>query len=394
MPEGSEPADSERSGGGKVSRRRLLTAGAGAGTALALGIPNLACGGDRGHQRTDGREGGEGSLIPPGRRGLQLYSIRDAIGRDPDRYPTLPTGFRRVFAALAEIGYANVEGFDEGSAPFRQHPSSEGGAEPSARLIKGWMDEYGLRAAGHYGKIGPSTIDATLALAETLETPLVGSVDPIPYPCSNQKADWDVAIEEWNACAARAAARGIRIYAHAHWRPWEFLRDSGPKDARGNLTRSSGIRSMEYWLDNTDPRWVALEMDTYWAYVARSLYRTYTAPDGTTRHDEFDPIATALKYGDRCPVFHAKDGVASASPPAGFEGDWTWTTFNSGDMPVEELFRAVMKKRPPGEAPYLNVEQDNGPSGIGRSLAEPITDPAKSLRDAKTNHTGLVGMSA
>lgn len=49
--------------------------------------------------------------------------------------------------------------------------------------------------------------------------------------------------------------------------------------------------------------------------VARSIYDTYTAPDGTTRHAEFDPIATALKYIDRCAVFHTKDGVVSATPP-------------------------------------------------------------------------------
>jgi sugar phosphate isomerase/epimerase len=377
---------------GKLSRRGLLGAGAGA-AAAALTLPNLACGGGGEQGTADAnRQEGEGGLVARNRRGLQLYSIRDAVGRDPHEYPTLPSGFRHVFEALAEIGYANVEGFNQGAAPFKQHPNAEGGAEPSPRLIKKWMDEYGLRAGGHYGKIDPSTIDATLRLAETLETSLIGSVDPIPYPCSNQKADWDVAIEEWNTCAAKAAARGIQIYAHAHWRPWEFMRDSGPVDA-GKYTRCSGIRSMEYWLEGTDPKWVALEMDTYWAYVARSLYDRYTAPDGAMRHAKFDPIATALKYGERCIVFHAKDGVVSASPPAGFEGGWTWTTFNSGDMPVEELFRAVLGKRSKGDAPFLNTEQDNGPSGIGTSLAEPITDPMKSLRDAGTNYLGLAGMS-
>ncbi|HVX31993.1 MAG TPA: TIM barrel protein [Solirubrobacterales bacterium] len=263
--------------GGRLSRRGLIGVGAGA-AAAALALPNLACGGG-GDETTDVADAGEeGGLIPRERRGIQLYTVRDAITRAPGDYPTLPTGLRQVFEALAEAGYAAVEGFNERSAPFRQHPDAEGGAEPSPRLVKKWLDEYDLKAAGHYGRINPATIDATIRLAETLDTPIIGSVDPIPWPCSNQKDDWDRAIDDWNRCVPKAQAAGIRLYAHAHWRPWDFLRDSGTKNAKGQYERCSGIRSMEYWLANTDPRWVTLELDTYWAYVARDLYKTYTAP--------------------------------------------------------------------------------------------------------------------
>jgi sugar phosphate isomerase/epimerase len=378
---------------GKLSRRGLLGAGAGAAGAIALGLPNLGCGSDE-DSDTAARAvpSADGGLIPPDRRGIQLYTVRDAVGRDPAEFPTLPTGFRQVFAALAASGYATIEGFNEGSAPFRQHPDSEGGAEPSPRLVKRWLDEYGLKAAGHYGRINPGTIDATLRLAEILETPIVGSVDPIPWPCSNQKDDWDRAVGEWNRCTPQAEAAGIRLYAHAHWRPWDFLRDSGKRNAKGEYERCSGIRSMEYWLANTDPKWATLELDTYWAYVARDLYKAYPAPDGSTRHAEFDPIATALRYGKRCTCFHAKDGVRSARPPAGFEGDYVWTTFNAGDMPVEELFQAVMKQRTGGDDPYVNIEQDNAVAGVGRSLAEPVSDPAKSLRDTHTDYLALAAL--
>jgi sugar phosphate isomerase/epimerase len=379
---------------GRFSRRGLLGAGAGAAGALALGLPNLGCGGES--QATDAAAaaGTDGGLIPHDRRGIQLYTVRDAIGRSPAEYPTLPTGFRQVFEALAESGYATVEGFNEKSAPFRQDPDSEGGAEPSPRLIKKWLDEYGLKAGGHYGRISPGTIDATLRLAETLDTPIIGSVDPIPWPCSNQKDDWDRAIDEWNRCTPKAQGGGIRLYAHAHWRPWDFLRDSGKRNAKGEYERCSGIRSMEYWLAGTDPKWATLELDTYWAYVARDLYKSYTAPDGSTEQAELDPIATALKYGSRVTFFHAKDGVRAATPPRGFEGNWVWTTFNTGDMPVEELFQKVMAKRTGGDAPYVNIEQDNAVAGEGQGLAEPISDPAKSLRDARADLIGLAAMKA
>src|ERR1700743_1822200 len=191
--------------GGKLSRRGLLGVGPGA-AAAALALPNLACGGG-GDQGTDAASGGgpDEALIPADRRGIQLYTVRDAVGRDPSEYPTLPTGFRQVFAALAESGYATIEGFNDEGIPFRQHPASEGGGEPSPRLVKKWLDEYGLKAGGHYGRINPQTIEATLRLAEILETPIIGSVDPIPWPCSNQKDDWDRAIAEWNRCTPKAA---------------------------------------------------------------------------------------------------------------------------------------------------------------------------------------------
>src|ERR1700760_3949802 len=99
--------------GGKLSRRGLLGVGAGA-AAAALALPNLACGGggDQGNGPASGG-GSDAALIPPDRRGIQLYTVRDAIGRDPSEYPTLPTGFRQVFEGLAESGHAPVEGLNQ-----------------------------------------------------------------------------------------------------------------------------------------------------------------------------------------------------------------------------------------------------------------------------------------
>src|SRR4051812_46710994 len=95
--------------GGKFSRRKVLGTGAGAAGVLALGLPNLGCGSEaqgtdatsapRGDADAAGKPDDAGALIPPDRRGIQLYTVRDAIGRAPDEYPTLPTGFRQVFEA-------------------------------------------------------------------------------------------------------------------------------------------------------------------------------------------------------------------------------------------------------------------------------------------------------
>src|SRR5262249_24582848 len=155
----------------------------------------------------------------------------------------------------------------------------------------------------------PATVDEHLDLAEALGMPFVGSADPAGFPSSRQKPDWDRSIEDWNLCAERAATRGIPIYAHAHWTPWDFLRDCGPPDPPRHHTRPSGVRGIEYWLGHTDPTWFGIQMDTYWAYVASTLYPAYTAVDGDRIESPFDPRATVLKHLDRHFVFHAKDGI-------------------------------------------------------------------------------------
>ena len=43
-----------------------------------------------------------------------------------------------------------------------------------------------------------------------------------------------------------------------------------------------GVRKLEYFLKVTDPRYVWLQMDIYWAHVAQHRFRTYTAPNGQT----------------------------------------------------------------------------------------------------------------
>ena len=102
--------------------------------------------------------------------------------------------------------------------------------------------------------------------------------------------------------ASARASHGLKLYTHNHDIAYSFLLDSGPLDALGRPTRSSGIRRLEYFLANTDPSYVYLEMDIYWAHVAQYKHRTYTAPDGTVVADIFDPLASSRRRrpGSRC----------------------------------------------------------------------------------------------
>ncbi|MFE9611006.1 sugar phosphate isomerase/epimerase family protein [Streptomyces sp. NPDC006012] len=325
--------------------------------------------------------GGRGQLlVPADKRGLILYTVRDATGRDP-LSTSLPSGFRAVFEQLARFGYRQVE-----FAGYGQHPNAPGGANletaEGARLLRRWLDEFGLRAQGNHGFIPGSwplttadvdTFKKHLEIANILGMDHMGTGgDPTG---SSYRADWDVAADKWHALGEIARRAGIKLYTHNHDAAYGFLLDSGPLDAQGRPTRSSGIRKLEYFLSVTDPKLIWLEMDIYWAHVAQYKFRTYTAPDGSTRENVFDPAALVACHNKRYPLFHAKDGVVNTTSGEGYD----MVPFGTGDIDYTTFFSRV------GRRNYHNpmVEQDNAPSS---------TDPAQSMNHARIGYQNLAAL--
>jgi sugar phosphate isomerase/epimerase len=346
-----------------LGRRQFLAATTGLAAAAVAG-------GAVGPLTTPAAAASNGVLVPPAKRGIILYTVRDATGRDP-LTTTLPSGFREVLEYLSAVGYKQVE-----FAGFGQHANAEGGANlntvAGAQLLRSWLDDNGLEAEGNHGNIPGSITDATLAefdaaceIATILGMGHVGTGgDPTG---SNYVADWDAAADRWNILGQRAMSKfGLKLYTHNHDTAYGFLLDSGPLDALGRPTRSSGIRKLEYFLTRTDPAYVYLEMDIYWAHVAQHRFRSYTAPDGTTVGDVFDPLATVVAQTTRFPLFHAKDGARTAEPP-GTGGGYTLVPFGTGDIDYQNFFATM------GAKGYHNpmYEQDNAPGGSanpGQSL--------------------------
>ncbi|WP_407697380.1 sugar phosphate isomerase/epimerase family protein [Streptomyces kebangsaanensis] len=319
-------------------------------------------------------------LVPEDKRGIILYTVRDATGRDP-LSTNLPSGFRAVFEQLARFGYRQVE-----FAGYGQHRNAPGGASlesvEGARLLRRWLDEYGLRAQGNHGFIPPSwplttadldTFKKHLEIANILGMGHMGTGgDPTG---SSYRADWDVAADKWNAMGEIARRAGIKLYTHNHDAAYGFLLDGGPLDAQGRPTRSSGIRKLEYFLSATDPKLVWLEMDIYWAHVAQYKFRTYTAHDGSTRQNIFDPAGLVARHHKRYPLFHAKDGVINTTNGQGYD----MVPFGTGVIDYTTFFSRV------GHPNYHNpmVEQDNAPSS---------TDPAQSLEHARIGYKNMAAL--
>ncbi|MFJ4770097.1 sugar phosphate isomerase/epimerase family protein [Streptomyces uncialis] len=381
---GATPDESLRRVLGVDRRRFLSTCSAVGAVAVAAPVfgasPALADSRDRGRDHGHGHGHGHDrrALVPAHKRGIILYTVRDAIARDP-LASDLPSGFREVFKQLARYGYRQVE-----FAGYGQHANAPGGANldnvQGARLLRSWLDDYGLRAQGNHGFI-PATLTApdldrfkqALEIANILGMDHMGTGGDPTW--SSHRADWDKAADHWNAIGAVARRAGIKLYTHNHDGAYDFLLDGGPLDAQGRPTRSSGVRKLEYFLKRTDPRDVWLELDIFWAHVARYKFHTYTAHDGSQRRSLFDPAKLVARNGSRYPLFHAKDGTVNESSGNGYD----MVPFGTGDIDYERFFSRVGRKT------YHNpmVEQDNAPSGSA---------PAQSLDHARTGYTNLAAL--
>ncbi|MCX4578716.1 sugar phosphate isomerase/epimerase [Streptomyces sp. NBC_01571] len=364
-----------------VGRRRFLSTCTAAATA-AIAAPVLGASPALAHDRGRGHDHGHGGdvLVPANRRGIILYTVRDATGRDP-LSTDLPSGFLEVFKQLSRYGYRQVE-----FAGYGQHANAPGGADlesvAGARLLRSWLDDHGLRAQGNHGFIPSSwplttpdldTFKKHLEIANILGMAHVGTGgDPTG---SVYRADWDVAADKWNALGGIARRAGLKLYTHNHDAAYGFLLDGGPLDDQGRPTRSSGIRKLEYFLKVTDPKVVWLEMDVFWAHVAQYKFHTYTAHDGSTREKIFDPAGLVVRNNKRYPLFHAKDGSVNTTNGMGYD----MVPFGTGVIDYTTFFSRV------GDRTYHNpmVEQDNAPSA---------TDPGQSLQHARIGYDHLAAL--
>lgn len=365
-----------------LSRRQLVAASTGLAAASMIGPLS-----------SPAAAAGKGVLIPRGKLGIILYSVRDAIGRDPNLF-TVPSGFKEVFAELARIGYKQIE-----FAGYTQNANAEGGRTPAPALLKQWLDDNGLEAEGNHGSIpshaqmlnDPATalasFDAACEAANILGMGHVGTGnDPTnvawlsdPNPALD---DWQKAAARWNTLGERAMnMHGLKLYTHNHDIAYSHLLDTGPVDALGRPTRSSGVRRLEWFMNNTDSRYVFLEMDIFWAHVAQFKHKSYTAADGTVVEDIFDPLGTVNSFGPmRYPLFHAKDGDSQPTTTNGY----AIVPFGAGDIDYVTFLGGV------GAKGYHNPmwEQDTAPSANIPGTQTPI-NPAQSLEYAKFSFDNL-----
>ncbi|MFD8077321.1 sugar phosphate isomerase/epimerase family protein [Streptomyces sp. NPDC059718] len=276
--------------------------------------------------------------IPKDRISLQLYSVRDKVSS---------FGFRVVLEEMARIGYKEVE-----FAGYTQSTSILG-RQITLQEIRQLLDDNGLKAIGSHVGIGDfrSNLQGQLDAAEILGMPHVGTANAPSN--SNTVAGYLAAAEEFNAWGQAAAARGLKLYQHNHAGEFAFATDQ------------PSVRLYDVFLRNTDPRYVYLELDVYWAYV------------GQHRWPGFDPAAYVRNQPYRYPLFHMKDGAASS----GADG-YSIVEFGAGVLPYQQFIRDIGAR-----GSHVGIwEQDTAPN------TQP--NPPGSFGAAQRSFTALKGLLA
>jgi hypothetical protein len=391
-----------------LSRRRFLGA-------VAAGAAGIAALGSWAPRAFSGPNGGGERLVPPGKLGIQQWSVRDAITRldrsvtgylggptfpdDPtDLGPLVPLqgGFRAVFEYLASVG---VNGFE-----FFSFSQGANGAITHAE-IRTALDDAGMLAVGtHTGGVGalsnPATLQQQIEIAQILGYTLIGTAgDPSgrstlgDNPTNPNQIGWQTAADRANAFGDVLAAAGITWYWHPEQNAFRFFDDPEHPE----LSRT---RRIDWWAANTNPATIRFEPDILHAYAGRARFPDPV--DGSL----WDAVGFWKTNAHRLIGWHVKDGSRIVPPPPPGVNPFTQTiertpTFidaiiaGEGSIgqgyPVDpdpavvgfkRLFDEVGVK---GAKLYL-IECDNGPG--------PATDPGRSLRHAKLSAQYLLGLRA
>ncbi|MGF0169013.1 sugar phosphate isomerase/epimerase family protein [Streptomyces sp. Marseille-Q5077] len=319
----------------RLTRRGMLGVAAGTTAAALLGAaapaataaPDTASAaatapGSRGHGH--GRP-----VLPPGRLGIQLYSLRDKVS-------TL--GFAPVFAELEKYGYDEVEfaGYTQGSAgPITlaqlKRLARNHGLNPIGSHVGYYSDDPGAYTFAQ-------NLTKVLDDAQALGLKHIGTASG-PFRYGSTVDAWKRAAEEFNTYGAAARARGMKFYQHNHSEEFSFATDN-PK-----------VRLYDVLLAETDPDLVFLEMDIFWAYSGQ--FRFSKRPDGSAA--PFEPLDYVLKQPHRYPLFHVKDGVSDPSNQYGYD----MVDVGDGDIDYKRFISAVTKLRGQRFAHHWQAEHDN-----------------------------------
>ena len=201
--------------------------------------------------------------------GIQLYSVRDITGKD----------LRTALKKMADIGYKYVE-----FAGFFGH---------SAKEVKAWLDEYGLKVSSTHTGLQEllDDFEGTVAYHKTIGNRNI----IIPGHDLSSQAKIDDFVEKVNALIPRLEKEGISLCYHNHSREFQPNQD--------------GTMIHEQLVLRTN---LKIEVDTYWFFNAAG----------------FSARGIMERLKDRMDFIHIKDGFK------GGEG----MPLGKGEAPLRDVY--------------------------------------------------------
>jgi sugar phosphate isomerase/epimerase len=235
---------------------------------------------------------------------LQTYTVREEMARD----------FKGTLQKIAEMGYPAVQ------------LSSTGGM--SVQEAKQFLDSLGLKVfGGHFGIDQlEKDLDSVLELARGLGMEYI-VVPWMPEELRKDAAGWKSVAQRMNAIGEKVVAAGFTFCYHNH--SFEFQ-------------RFDGKYGLDIFYENTDPKLVQAELDTYWI-----------------QHGGEDPANYIRKYAGRVPLLHLKDMAEDGSFAEVGYGILDWDAIFKAAEESGVKWMAVEQdvcKRPPLESAKLSLE--------------------------------------
>jgi sugar phosphate isomerase/epimerase len=261
--------------------------------------------------------------------GLQLYTVRDAMQKDP-------TG---TLAKVAAIGYNSLEGatytgsqnfYGMNPAAFTKVLKQNGLIMPSSHYRLGEEKVNGQTQKGTMLSEWDKAVDDAAAVGikymvcAYLSEPERGGID-----------HYKVVADALNKAGEHCKKAGIQLCYHNH--DFEF-------------NEQSGTLPYDILLNSTDKNLVKMEMDMYWVSKAGK-----------------DPVALINQHPGRFPLFHVKD--MDKTPAKAF------TEVGNGSIDFKRIFKQADK----AGMKYFFVEQDKTPGDPFASITKSITYIKKNL---------------
>ena len=267
---------------------------------------------------------GAGSLLAgharaaaPPRLGVQLYSVRDQIGKDVEG----------TLKAIADIGYKEVEvlrgSLDTVGPAARRLGLSPVSVHVDPPLITGKWDAWAFMRASV-----PETYD-TAALVRDAQAQGVKFL-VLPYLMASERSGtagfYQELAQRLDAFGAEVKKAGLQLCYHNHGFEFEPLPD--------------GRVPLDLLMSATNPDLVKLELDVFWVSVAGA-----------------DPVDLIRKYKGRTPLLHLKD-KAKGTPIQTQESKVPPTAFTPVGAGALD-FPAVLAAAAEAGVEHYFVEQDH-----------------------------------
>lgn len=269
---------------------------------LVAALPAAAAPPD--HSNASAKAECAGPSVPASKISIQLYSY---WGWQRD------IGIEGVLAELSDIGIKNVEPF---GASYEGNSPSE---------FRDLLKSYGMKAPSSHGSTNEANFASTLDDAKDLGQKYVGS-GGFASPGIGSYENTLATAETMNRLGEQSVKNGTgQFFGHNH--ASEFTTQY--EDPETGEMKSA----WQILVENTDPRYVAFQLDVYWAISGGA-----------------DPVELLNTYGDRIDMLHIKDGFA----PYG-RGDIT--DVGEGDIDWAPILEAAQ-----GKISYYVLERDGAPS--------------------------------